>query len=928
MANDRARAVTFEFSTPEIALDDDGFGLHVVDFDGLEAIQRPFQFELNLASRDPEIDFARVVNGPGKLEIVRHDIAGSVYHSSVVHGLVTDFQQGGKDGDQVMYRATLRPRLWALSLTRRSRIFSNRSVPEILREVMDEHEVPHEISLKATYPAHETVVQHHETDLAFFTRLATKDGIRFAFRHDDAHDTVVLSDAPGQDPWIEGDPEVLYKSHDGLVADKSAEETVVDAFLRERTVPGKVSLQDYNYRTPSAGLDSEDDKSDGKDKRGHHQVFGQHYKDADDGKRLARVRREELHALARTISARTVCTRMRAGHRFTLAGHYRKSLDGDYLVACVRHRGGQAQDVGTGGGPSRPGGGEGADYENWIGVTPATVPYRPASAGDLSVVFLDVFVDLTIDIDVQLGDVNIKTGGGGGGGRMLGLMTATIGGGGAYAAVDGDGNYVLNPRFPESGGSTHAARQVQPYAGAGDAGFHFGTEAGNEVIYACLDGDPDRPVILGPVPNPEHPSPVASGNSSQHVIRTTKKNEIVIEDKEGEEGIRLFTPEESSTLWLGSTPDGPSFLDGIYGKTDGSMTLQSKKGTLVGTTGPLKLLAVAEAELATQKSLQITADDNIMAGAGKILKFSGSKRASMTSAGQTMVHGGSGLLLASGMTHDGAMEAGVTVNNILMGASIVCATAQLALGLRGAGAAMQSVTDIAAMTPRVSAFGRAATRALAKYGDKAGAVTGVLSPIIGIGSEVAGSDLGSAAGLDFPGTLIMSKGGIGVASQLSTTVGGLLGVSVFSGTGVDVLGTLGVAVGAGTAVELGAGLEIAMSAGMDISAKANRKIEMTTAPSSFEMTPLGIEMKTGASTIKMTAGEIEISSGPSSMTLGSTGIHLKAGGSEITMSLANMMLETVNLLLSSKAKADMKGALLNLNATAIAKLKGALTTAG
>lgn len=609
MANDRARAVTFEFSTPEIALDDEGFGLHVVDFDGLEVVQRPFRFELNLASRDPEIDFARVVNGPGKLEIVRYDIAGAEYHRSTVHGLVTDFQQGGKDGDQVMYRATLRPRLWALSLTRRSRIFSNRSVPEILRELLDEHEVPHEISLKATYPAHETVVQHHETDLAFFARLATKDGIRFAFRHDDAHDTVILSDAPGQDPWIEGDPEVLYKSHDGLVADKDTEETVLDAFLRERTVPGKVNLQDYNHRTPSAGMDAEDEKSDGKDKRGHHQVFGQHYKDANDGKRLARVRREALHTLAKSITARTVCTRFRAGQRFTLAGHYRKSLDGDYLIACVRHRGGQSQDVGTVG----SGGSEGADYQNRVGVLPAAVPYRPPGRGELEIVFPDIFVDASVHLSASATisasmsttidfDTSFETHDHhhhGAGGKMFGLMTATIGGSGPYAAVDGDGKYVLQPKFPEGGGSTHSARQVQPYTGAGDAGFHFATEAGNEVIYACLDGDPDRPVILGPVPNPDHPSPVTSGNKSQHIIRTTKKNQLLIEDKEGGEWIDLYSPGAGTGLHLGeaSAVDGvpDSMAGGIVAHTAGNAIVQAAGGCMLTTVSKLGQIETGKA---------------------------------------------------------------------------------------------------------------------------------------------------------------------------------------------------------------------------------------------------------------------------------------------------------------------------------------------
>ena len=48
---------------------------------------------------------------------------------------------------------------------------------------------------------------------------------------------------------------------------------------------------------------------------------------------------------------------------------------------------------------------------------------------------------------------------------------------------------------------------VQPHAGP-NYGMHFPLKPGIEVLVAFVDGDPDRPLIVGAVPNPVTPSPV------------------------------------------------------------------------------------------------------------------------------------------------------------------------------------------------------------------------------------------------------------------------------------------------------------------------------------------------------------------------------------------------------------------------------------
>jgi type VI secretion system secreted protein VgrG len=70
---------------------------------------------------------------------------------------------------------------------------------------------------------------------------------------------------------------------------------------------------------------------------------------------------------------------------------------------------------------------------------------------------------------------------------------------------------------------------AQPYSGPG-YGSHHPLHKGTEVLIAHIDGDPDRPIIVGSVPNPHTPSPSTSANATQSVIQTASGIRIEMED--------------------------------------------------------------------------------------------------------------------------------------------------------------------------------------------------------------------------------------------------------------------------------------------------------------------------------------------------------------------------------------------------------------
>ncbi|MCW5211105.1 hypothetical protein VU03_05245 [Desulfobulbus sp. N3] len=80
-----------------------------------------------------------------------------------------------------------------------------------------------------------------------------------------------------------------------------------------------------------------------------------------------------------------------------------------------------------------------------------------------------------------------------------------------------------------------------------------------------VDGDPDRPIIAGTVPNPETGSPVTGANQSQSMIRTAGGNQIRIEDNDGGQQIHMSSPTSNSIISLGDVNEGNIFL-----KSDGT----------------------------------------------------------------------------------------------------------------------------------------------------------------------------------------------------------------------------------------------------------------------------------------------------------------------------------------------------------------------
>lgn len=531
-------------------LDPDAF--QIVRFEGTEGLSQLFSFELQLVSESPDIDFSTVVNQPATFTMRRGDV------DLPINGIVTDFSQRGRSADYVSYRATLQPRLQRLSLSQRSRIFQEMSVEDILRSVLKEagfSASDFRFALQGSYSPREYCVQYQESDLHFINRLMEFEGIYYFFEHEDGRDVLVVTDQKGEHEKISSPAALQY--HDGAGGMVDQEQETVERFVcEEQVVSGTVQMTDYNYRTPET-MTVESEMNG--EMPGTYAEYGDHFRDADQGNRLAAVRNEEIEARRRVMTGESDSMGFRSGFVFSLEQHFRQDLNANYLLTQITHEGSQRGGLDIDARPpsqnGRTNGEAEPEYRNRFTCIPATVQYRPPRETEKP--------------------------------EVPGVVTATVeSAGGEYAYIDDQGRYRAKMHFDQrddrsDGTRTLPIRMTQPYSGA-DYGMHFPNHADTELLIAFENGDIDRPIALGTTPNPSNKSPSVSENKMENILRTFSGNELLMDDTKEETQVKLNSANAHKLLFddknekieLLSTDSHRVLLDDKKKRIE----IQSKKG--------------------------------------------------------------------------------------------------------------------------------------------------------------------------------------------------------------------------------------------------------------------------------------------------------------------------------------------------------------
>jgi type VI secretion system secreted protein VgrG len=467
----------------------------LTNFHAEERVSSLFRFDLEMIAADRALDFTKIV---GKAVTVSIKIAGD--KKRFWNGIVARFVQAGSSGKQTTYRAEVYPWLWFLTKTTDSRIFQEKSTPEIIEAVFgDLGFSDFKKELKGTYAKREYCVQYQETAFNFVSRLMEDEGIFYYFKHEDGKHTMVLADDSASNPPC---PNVDKVKYTGSVGNAPEENVVLECTIEQRVIPGSYALSDYNFKTPETSLLA---KSDGKDPKYKLFEYPGNHLEKSAGDAVAKLRIEAEEAVEKRISGTSRCRGFSAGFGFKLAEHERSDVNGDYILKGVVHTA------------------TGQEYENSFEAFPKATVYRPSRISHKPVI--------------------------------PGTQTAmVVGKSGEEIFTDEFGRVKVHFYWDRLGKkddkSSCFIRVAQFWAGK-SWGAWFLPRMGQEVVVSFLNGDPDRPLITGSVYNATQKVPYAlPANQTKSTIlgHSSKEgeggNELRFEDKKDSEEIYFFAQKD------------------------------------------------------------------------------------------------------------------------------------------------------------------------------------------------------------------------------------------------------------------------------------------------------------------------------------------------------------------------------------------------
>jgi type VI secretion system secreted protein VgrG len=602
-----------------------------------EQLGKLFSYRVQLLSEDAEVNLRKLL---GKSMTVQ--MTDGVIYRRFFNGIVSEAAQMGfqtiADVRYAVYSVTLVPKPWLLSRIVDCRIYTDMSVPDIVSSVLGEIGYADvKLSLSADYPKREYCVQYREDSLNFISRLMEQEGIYYYFTHTASTHTMVLADALGAHAPAIGFELIPYCPP--LQKGSRNAAAVTDWGLARSMNSLQCQLTDYDPLKPKASLLATELIDNGSD---YHDTTGLNVFDypglhavAGDGKRYAQVRVEALNVPHLQYEGRTDAMGLATGTLFKLGDFPNMILNQEYLVTGTQFEL------------------EESDYASGeTGGTPFTCSFQAIESRQ----------------PYRSMPSALKP-------SVTGLQTAVVTGSETDEdiAVDKYGRVQVtfhwNKPDKKNAKSSCPVRVASPWAGKGWGAVSI-PRVGQEVVVSFLEGDPDRPLIIGSVYNADNMPPYSlPDNKTQSGIKSRSlsgaaadANEIRMEDKKGSEELFLHAQkdmreevendhfvqidhDEKITIKNDQTEDITGNRTSTVGKDD---TLDVKQNGTTTVGKKFKLSAGTEIELVTGQSSIVMKSSgdieikgmNIKITANKSVEIVGTMSAKMTSSMDAKVDGG------------------------------------------------------------------------------------------------------------------------------------------------------------------------------------------------------------------------------------------------------------------------------------------------
>ncbi|GLO02508.1 type VI secretion system Vgr family protein [Pseudomonas putida] len=528
-------------------------------FSGSEGLSRLYQLDLALLSQRIDVKLKSLI---GRLATVEIELADGNFR--YINGYINRFSTQGSDGGYVRYSALLGPWLWMLTCRFDSRIFQDKTVQDVVSEVFAGFGslAKYEFRLNKSLKPYSYITQYRESDFNFVQRLLENEGLFYYFEHTaDAHVMIITDDSSTLLPLPE-QPQIRF--HSASVTETA--DSITQWHASRQLQSGKIAVRTFDYRQPRnflpVTMQSLNEQGD-VDKFEIYDFPGQYtHGTYEAGENLVRNRIEALELVGKTFYGDSNCRAMKPGYTFELTQHYvHDSGDAEnrqFLLLSVEHRGSNNYMTG-----------DQAGYHNKFVCVRRKIAFRP-------------------QLSTRKPLIN-------------GPQTAiVVGPPGEEIFTDELGRVKLQFHWDRLGAfndqSSCWVRVAQSGASGGFGSIQI-PRIGDEVVVVFLDGNPDRPLIMGSLYNSTNTPPwslPANKTQSGFLTRSMKgdggtANFFRFEDKAGAEQIIMHAERNMDTeieldethevgnnrvIKVGGTHSEVIKKDTLVNITEGSYTLK------------------------------------------------------------------------------------------------------------------------------------------------------------------------------------------------------------------------------------------------------------------------------------------------------------------------------------------------------------------
>lgn len=495
-----------------------GDALKFKSLTGHEGLSSLSEWTVRFVSDSPTLDLQSLIGESITFEI---ETTGAPRY---LNGVVTGFALLHRETDtprHYLYQATLRPWLWYATQSTDNRIFQNESAVAIIKKVLGKYDFAVEDRLVNTYRKWGYCAQFQETDFNFVSRLMEHEGIYYWFRHERARHVLVLTDEAQSHPPLPVLPAIAYYPDDRPSV--PMQEYISDWQVSGELTPTGYATMDYDFQKPRADMSARRwtrKKAIADLNLEVYEPMGG-YVDSADSEHYAKVHLESLQCLQVQSLATSGVRTMAPGCIFTLKNSPSQAENGDYLIIHTEY------DIQN---PTYASHDQPEDLA-WFAVTsrhiPANVQYRAPRKTPVP--------------------------------KMSGPQTATVvGPAGEEIWTDQYGRIKVQFHWDREGAmDEHSScwiRVSNPWAGGGFGGVQI-PRVHEEVVVDFINGNIDRPIVVGRVYNASNMPPVnLPGDATQSGFVTRTKNgspdnanKLLFEDRQGSELLSMLAEKDMDT---------------------------------------------------------------------------------------------------------------------------------------------------------------------------------------------------------------------------------------------------------------------------------------------------------------------------------------------------------------------------------------------